>query len=73
MECRFYNSIHIGDGSAGSGALVIGEIILYHIDDSLYKDGRIDTGLLKPVGRLAGQEYTTLGKRFILERKSFKK
>lgn len=70
LECILYESIHIGDGTAGSGALVIGEIVCYHISDNLYRDGRIDTELLKPVGRLAGQEYTTLGKRFTLEHKS---
>jgi flavin reductase (DIM6/NTAB) family NADH-FMN oxidoreductase RutF len=70
MECKLYKTIYIGDGSAGSGALVIGEIILYHIDDSLYHEGRIDTGLLKPIGRLAGMEYTTLGRRFELIRKT---
>jgi flavin reductase (DIM6/NTAB) family NADH-FMN oxidoreductase RutF len=69
MECILHKIIYIGDGSPGSGALVIGEVVQYHIADNLYQEGRIDTGLLKPVGRLAGMEYTTLGKRFIIERK----
>ncbi len=69
LECKLYNVFTIGDGGAGSGALVVGEILVYHIADSLYSDGRINTGLLKPIGRLAGQEYTTLGKRFSIERK----
>ena len=49
-----------------------GEIIVYHIADSLLNEGRIDTGALKPVGRLAGMEYTSLGRRFILERKPYR-
>jgi flavin reductase (DIM6/NTAB) family NADH-FMN oxidoreductase RutF len=69
LECKLYKVVYIGDGSAGSGAFVIGEIVAYHIDDSIYHDGKIDTALLKPVGRLAGQEYTTLGHRFSIERK----
>jgi flavin reductase (DIM6/NTAB) family NADH-FMN oxidoreductase RutF len=69
MECTLNQILYIGDGSPGSGALVIGEIVQYHIADELLSDGKIDTGLLKPVARLAGMEYTTLGKRFIIERK----
>ncbi len=69
MECRLHKVVYIGDGGPGSGALVIGEIVQYHIADALISDGKIDTGLLKPLGRLAGMEYTTLGKRFIIERK----
>ena len=68
MECRLYKIIYIGDSAPGSGALVIGEIVCYHVEESLFSDGKIDTAKLQPVGRLAGMEYTTLGKRFILER-----
>lgn len=69
LECKLYQVVYIGDGTPGSGAFVIGEIVAYHIDDALYSDGKIDTALLKPVGRLAGQDYTTLGRCFALERK----
>jgi len=69
MECTLLKVEYIGDGGPGSGALVIGEVVQFHIADSLYSEGKIDSGLLKPVGRLAGMEYTTLGRRFILERK----
>ena len=69
LECKLYKVVYIGDGTAGSGAFVIGEIVAYHIDDILYNNGRIDTALLKPVARLAGQDYTTLGRCFTIERK----
>jgi flavin reductase (DIM6/NTAB) family NADH-FMN oxidoreductase RutF len=69
LECKLYKVVYIGDGTSGSGAFVIGEIVCYHIDDSLYEEGRINTARLKPVGRLAGQEYTTLGHCFSMERK----
>jgi flavin reductase (DIM6/NTAB) family NADH-FMN oxidoreductase RutF len=69
LECKLFKIVYIGDGSAGSGAFVIGEIVAYHIDDAIYNEGKIDTALLKPVGRLAGQEYTTLGNIFSMERK----
>lgn len=71
MECKLMQIIEVGPNEAGGGFLVIGEIILYHIADNLLKDGRINTELLDPVGRLAGTEYTTLGKRFSLTRKKY--
>jgi flavin reductase (DIM6/NTAB) family NADH-FMN oxidoreductase RutF len=64
LECRLYKSIEIGDGQAGSGTLIIGEILVYHIEDRLLVNGRIDPASLKPVAKLAGTEYTTLGRRF---------
>ncbi len=72
MECKLMEIIHIGPEEPGGGSLVIGEVICFHVADDLINDGRIDTGLLKPVGRLAGVEYTTLGTRFALERKRFR-
>jgi len=72
MECKLYQVIHIGLESSGGSALIIGEILLFHITDHLLAEGKINTEFLKPVGRLAGQEYTTLGRRFTLERKPYK-
>jgi hypothetical protein len=42
---------------------------MYHVQDEFLRDGRIDVPKLKPVGRLAGLDYTTLGTVFSLERK----
>jgi flavin reductase (DIM6/NTAB) family NADH-FMN oxidoreductase RutF len=69
MECKLMQIVEVGPAEPGGGFLVIGEIVLFHIKDELLENGRIDTGLLNPVGRLAGTEYTTLGKRFSLARK----
>jgi len=71
MECKLYRTIDIGPEAAGGGTLVIGEIILFHIADELYHEGRIDTERLRPLGRLAGSDYTTLGKRISMERKKY--
>jgi len=69
MECRLNQIVDLGPEAAGGGSLVIGEVVMFHVDDALIEDGRIDTAALNPVGRLAGAEYTTLGRRFTLERK----
>jgi len=69
MECKLIQVVDLGPAAAGGGALVIGEVLRFHVRDDLIEDGRIDTGSLHPVGRLAGAEYTTLGRRFTLERR----
>jgi flavin reductase (DIM6/NTAB) family NADH-FMN oxidoreductase RutF len=68
MECKVYDVIHIGPKRAGGGALVIGEVVMFHVHDEFYDDGRIKIHDLKPLGRLAGSEYTTLGKTIELKR-----
>jgi flavin reductase (DIM6/NTAB) family NADH-FMN oxidoreductase RutF len=62
MECKLYQIVPIGPERAGGGALVIGEIVMFHVADELYDNGRVKVHDLKPLGRLAGTEYTTLGK-----------
>ena len=58
FECTLNQIVDIGDGSAGSGFIVIGTIVLFHIDDSIYEDGHILLDKLEPLGRLAGNWYT---------------
>ena len=69
MECRLVQVVDVGVDGPGGGALVLGEIVRFHVRDDLIEDGRIDTEGLAPVGRLAGDEYTTVGRRFSLQRK----
>ena len=58
FECKLNQIVEIGDGTAGSGFLVIGTIVLFHIDDNVYDNGRILLDKLQPLGRLAGNWYT---------------
>jgi len=70
FECELNQIIEIGDGSPGSGALVLGTIVLFHIDDDIYDHGRINLDLLNPIGRLAGENgYVRTTDRFEIERK----
>ena len=57
FECTLNQIVEIGDGTAGSGFLVIGTIVLFHIDDDIYDNGRILIDKLEPLGRLAGNWY----------------
>jgi len=69
MECVLEQALPLG-GTEDSPAcdLLIGRVVRFHIADSLYENGRIDPDGLKPVSRLAGQDYAKLGERFTLVR-----
>lgn len=58
MECVHERTISF---SPTGGDFVVGRVVGWNIDDSVMVDGRIDTELLRPIGRLAGPRYSTLG------------
>lgn len=65
LECRVERILELG--RAGQ-RLVIGEMLLVHVRDDLWRDGTIDVARLRPVARLAGNEYARLGEVFELSR-----
>jgi flavin reductase (DIM6/NTAB) family NADH-FMN oxidoreductase RutF len=48
----------------GKSTLVIGEVVHLHIDPSVWSGGRVRAELLKPLARLGGSNYATLGEIF---------
>ena len=70
MECTVHKVIPLGGHTADDAGcdLIIGNIVLYHIDEQLYKDGNIDSVILKPVSRLAGHQFMKAGEPFTIER-----
>lgn len=67
FECILNQVVKFGT-APDAGSLILGEITHIHIDDAIYQDGRIDIGALDPVGRLAGDWYSTIRDRFELGR-----
>ncbi len=68
LECRLSQIIPLGDQDTGSN-LVLGEVLLIHIDDRILKNHeQIDLDLYQPVGRLGGSLYARTGDRFVLKR-----
>jgi flavin reductase (DIM6/NTAB) family NADH-FMN oxidoreductase RutF len=64
MECKLLQTINFG-----GSALVLGEILLIHLDESVYKhDGTIDLDVLQPIGRLGEDLYSTVKDRFSIPR-----
>jgi flavin reductase (DIM6/NTAB) family NADH-FMN oxidoreductase RutF len=66
-ECTLHDIVRLGSGP-GSGNLILGQVRHVHIRDDLYKNGRIDFETLDPVGRLAGDWYSTIRDRFEMKR-----
>lgn len=69
MECVLERSIPLGGTEEQPAAdLLIGRVVRFHIDESIYEDGRIDAAELKAVSRLAGNNYAGLGPLFSIRR-----
>lgn len=69
LECTLRDIHQIGDGTAGSGYIVIGEVVQAHVDDAAIDAGmHIDISKIKPVSRLAGTDYAPVRDVFSLKR-----
>ncbi|CDR52111.1 flavin reductase family protein [Staphylococcus schweitzeri] len=68
FECKLSQMILLGDALDGAD-LIIGEIVTYHIDKSIYEgDFKINPHALQAVSRLAGNDYAKLGETFTINR-----
>jgi flavin reductase (DIM6/NTAB) family NADH-FMN oxidoreductase RutF len=57
MECRLHQVIELG-GGPGSGILILGEVLCFHVQEALMKGELPDPAKLDQVGRLGGAYYT---------------
>ncbi len=71
MECKLIQLVEIGN-KPGGGTIVIGEVVYFHIQEDVYKDGKIILNKLKPIGRLGGTEYCRVTDNFSLVRPALK-
>jgi flavin reductase (DIM6/NTAB) family NADH-FMN oxidoreductase RutF len=70
LECRRVQIVPIGDGPL-SANLVIGEILVIHIDESvLTPSGHVDPLKLRTIGRMGGSDYCRTSDLFSMERPS---
>jgi flavin reductase (DIM6/NTAB) family NADH-FMN oxidoreductase RutF len=58
LECRTRQVLEFGELRT---QLLIGEVVMFHIREDCYRDGRIETAMLKPLARLGGPYYARLG------------
>ena len=62
FECRYFQTIRLpGNGPKGSIDVVIGRVVLVHINDDVIRpDGRIDIPKIRPLARLGYYDYTSI-------------
>jgi flavin reductase (DIM6/NTAB) family NADH-FMN oxidoreductase RutF len=58
MECRLDRVLEFGVEGSQS---FVGEVVMWHVADHLYENGKIDQVKLQPVGRIGGAVYSKLG------------
>lgn len=69
LECEMIHHYFMDNNEGGGACIVIGKIKTIHIDDSiLMENNRINLDIYKPVARLAGSNYSTLGELFSIKR-----
>ena len=57
LECKLIDIIELG-GKPGSGNLILGEIIAFHIKEDLLNSGAIDEKAMDLIGRMGAGHYT---------------
>ena len=72
MECRLHQIIRVSD-KPGGGILVLGEILRFHVLESLFEDAnggsyKIDPDKLNAIGRMGGPSYVRTHDRFDMQR-----
>lgn len=68
FECRVERIVDCGDGGLGSGSAVFARVLRIHVRDDLFDGRHIATDRLRPIGRMAGNDYLGLDGVFSLER-----
>lgn len=67
MECRLLQVIYTGH-APGSGVIVLGEVVRFHVREDLLEDFRVDPAGLDAVGRMAGTTWVRTRDRIELVR-----
>ena len=67
MECRLNQIITVSEKVQG-GYLVLGEVLRFHIDESVMNGDKIDPDRLRAIGRMGGPTYSRTRDRFDMAR-----
>ena len=59
LECALLKILEV-EGTA----LILGKVLLYHVQDEVLREGRVDSGLLTFVGRMGDELYCRTSDRF---------
>ena len=67
MECRLHQIVHVSD-KPGGGILVLGEVLRFHVEESIVDGYKIDPDKLNAIGRMGGPSYVRTRDRFDMQR-----
>ena len=67
MECRLRQIVPVSD-KPGGGILVLGEVLRFHVLESLLDGYKIDPDKLNAIGRMGGSTYVRTRDRFEMQR-----
>lgn len=69
FECKLVHQFELEGHSKGGAIMLVGKIVMFHFADEIVSDDyKIDMEKYRPVARLAGSNYTTLGTIFSIKR-----
>jgi len=64
MECRLFQIVEHGSGPLRAN-YVIGEVVYFHIQESLMQGNRVDSTAIDAIGRLGGPNYTRVTRQSV--------
>jgi flavin reductase (DIM6/NTAB) family NADH-FMN oxidoreductase RutF len=72
LECKYFKTVELfsSDGTRNTAAVVIGEVVGIHIDDSVIVKGHIDVTRMQPLARLGYMDYCAVNEVFAIQRPS---
>jgi flavin reductase (DIM6/NTAB) family NADH-FMN oxidoreductase RutF len=62
LECRLRQELEMGEGT-----MVFGDVLHIHVERSVWREGRVDPTLLRPVGRLSAPYFSTVSEVYSLD------
>jgi flavin reductase (DIM6/NTAB) family NADH-FMN oxidoreductase RutF len=70
LECKVVEIVPLksAHGEPIDSFLVLGEVVAFHIDDALIRDGRFDTAAAQPLARCGYQDYAVVESLIALAR-----
>jgi len=70
FECRYWRTIDLPgpNGGPGTHAIVLGQVVGVHIDDSVIVGDKVDVTKVKPIARLGYGDYAVIDEVFELSR-----
>lgn len=66
-ECELMQIVRVGEGAL-AGNLIIGKVLMFHCDDAMYREGKIQHQDIHAIGRMEGSWYARTNDAFELPR-----